>query len=236
MEAPKRRSQKERREGTIKKLLHAAAETLIEVGHAESSVQRICARAGVSHGALFRHFPTREALMVAVGEDVGTRLLARYRRRFAALPGGEEDVAEAIRLLRAACRSRLALAWYELLTAARTSETLRRGLTPVTRRYFADIVGLARELLPGLAASLGPTFDVLVATLLSTFDGETLERFVVEEPALEEARLKALIGVVEIIARQSQRPSAARPRAAPPARGRGRAAAGSGRSPAKSGA
>jgi hypothetical protein len=34
---------------------------------------------------LFRHFATREALMVAVGEDVGTQLLERYKRKFKAL-------------------------------------------------------------------------------------------------------------------------------------------------------
>src|SRR4051794_17665171 len=82
---PPRRTQQERREGTIRKLLFAATETLIEVGYAEASVQRICARAGVSQGALFRHFPSREALMVAASADVGNRLLLQYREEFEAL-------------------------------------------------------------------------------------------------------------------------------------------------------
>ena len=59
IEVARRRTQQERREGTIRKLLDAAAETLIEVGYSEASVQRICARAEVSQGALFRHFASR---------------------------------------------------------------------------------------------------------------------------------------------------------------------------------
>ena len=96
-----RRTQEERREGTIRKLLDAATEALIEVGYAGASVQEICERAGVSQGGLFRHFATREALMVAVGEDVGQQTLrpvsARASRRCAT---GEDPLVLAMRLVR----------------------------------------------------------------------------------------------------------------------------------------
>ncbi len=199
---PKRRTQKERREGTIRKLLDAATHTLIEVGYAEASVQRICARAEVSQGALFRHFATREALMVAVGEDVGDKILERYRRRFLAVPAGKEaSVGAAIRLVRDACRSRLNQAWYELSIAARTNENLRRHLEPVARRYYEDIATAARELLPDFAAKMGSSFDVLVSTVIVVFDGEALERFAIVRPELEEARLELLIAAMEQLAR-----------------------------------
>jgi AcrR family transcriptional regulator len=106
MTVPKRRTQRERREGTIRKLLDAATDTLIEHGYAETSVQRICDRAGVSQGALFRHFATREELMVAVGEDVGAKILERYRRKFTLLGKQHKaDVTAALELVRDACRS-----------------------------------------------------------------------------------------------------------------------------------
>jgi AcrR family transcriptional regulator len=194
--APARRSQQERREGTIRKLLDAATETLIDVGYAEASVQRICARADLSQGALFRHFATREALMVAVGEDVGAQLLAAYRKRFLALPPGDSDVGVAIRLVRDACRSRLNAAWFELAVAARTSDNLRKGLQPVAQRYHDDIVGLARELLPDLAAQLGETFDVLVGTMIAVFDGEVLHGYVLKTPRSDEARIEMMITTV----------------------------------------
>jgi AcrR family transcriptional regulator len=199
METTKRRTQQERREGTIRKLLDAAAETLIEVGYSEASVQRICARAEVSQGALFRHFATREALMVAVGEDVGEQLLERYRKRFVDLPKGENDVAAAMKLVRDACRSRLNQAWYELAMAARTNDNLKKGLEPVARRYFADIARLARELLPDLANTLGPSFEVLVGTVVAVFDGEVVHRYLVKEPRVEEARLEILAGAVKLL-------------------------------------
>lgn len=189
----KRRTQQERRAGTIRKLLDAATDTLIEVGYAEASVQRICARAELSQGALFRHFATREALMVAVGEDVGAQLLARYRAKFEALPPSDDALVAAMALVRATCRSRENQAWYELAMAARTNANLRNGLAPVARRYYDDITRLARELLPALAASLGEAFDVLVMTIVAVFDGEVVHRFVLAQPRLEDARL-ALLG------------------------------------------
>lgn len=197
----KRRTQQERREGTIRKLLDAATETLIELGYAEASVQRICTRAELSQGALFRHFATREALMVAVGEDVGAKLLDRYKRKFTALPKGGNDVPAAMRLVRDACRSRLNQGWYELELAARTNENLRKALEPVARRYYADIAEAARELLPDLSAKLGDSFDVLVATVIAVFDGETMHRFVVKEPSLEDARFELLAGALYQFAR-----------------------------------
>jgi AcrR family transcriptional regulator len=198
----KRRTQQERREGTIRKLLDAATDTLIELGYAEASVQRICTRAELSQGALFRHFATREALMVAVGEDVGARLLDRYKKKFVAMPNAANDVPAAMRLVRDACRSRLNQAWYELAIAARTNENLRKALDPVARRYYADIAQLARELLPDLANGLGPAFDVLVATVIATFDGETMHRFIAKEPALEDARFELLAGALQHFARR----------------------------------
>jgi len=194
-----RRTQAERREGTIRKLLDAAVETLIEVGYAEASVQRICARAEVSQGALFRHFATREALMVAVGEDLGAQMLERYRKRFLSLPKGQNDVAGAMKLVREACRSRMNQAWYELAMAARTNDNLRKGLEPVARHYYADITALARELLPELAAKLGESFDVLVTTIIAVFDGEVVHRFVLREPKLEDARLDILSSLVGLV-------------------------------------
>ena len=189
----KRRTQQERREGTIRKLLDAAADTLIEVGYAEASIQRICARTELSQGALFRHFPTREALMVAVGEDVGAQLLARYKRKFAAVKRGEGDIAAALRLLRDTCRSRPNQAWYELSIAARTNENLRKALEPVARAYFASITATARELLPEVATAFGDAFDVLVSTMVAVFDGEQVHRFLVHDPrTVDDARIELL--------------------------------------------
>ncbi|MCU1277680.1 MAG: kstR 6 [bacterium] len=194
-----RRTQEQRRESTIRKLLDAATSALIELGYAEASVQEVCARAGVSTGGLFRHFPTREALMVAVGQDVGRQILERYGREFEALRGQRDPLEVAMRLVRASCRSRLNQAWYELFMAARTNKRLQKALAPTAERYFEDIRGLAHQLLPELAAALGDRFDVLVDSIIAIFDGEVVHRFVFKKPALEEQRLALLLDLMRLI-------------------------------------
>jgi AcrR family transcriptional regulator len=196
----KRRTQQERREGTIRALLDAATDTLIEVGYAEASIQRICARTELSQGALFRHFATREALMVAVGEDVGAQLLDQYKKKFKAVKRTDDDVVAAMRLLRDSCRSRLNQAWYELSIAARTNENLRKALEPVARRYFADITAVARELLPEVASVMGDAFGMLVETIIFVFDGEQQHRFVVHDPrAVDDARIELLAAAFKVL-------------------------------------
>jgi len=199
--APKRRTQEQRREATVRKLLDAATDALIELGYAEASVQRIAARAGVSHGGLFRHFATREELMVAVGADVGQKLLDEYRARFETLRGPVDPLALALSLVRDACRSRLNQAWYELSLAARTRPRLRKALAPVSERYFDDITAVARELLPDLALRLGPQFRVLVETILAVFDGEVVHRFLRKKPAVEAARMELLLAFTKQLTR-----------------------------------
>lgn len=193
---PARRTQEERREATIRKLLDAATEALIEVGYAGASVQEICARAGVSHGGLFRHFVTREALMVAVADDVGHKLMARYRETFETLRDLEDPLELALRLVQNATRSRINQAWFELTTAARTNGRLRKALGPLAARYYEEITALGRDLLPELAAATGPTFDVLVDTIIALYDGDVLHRFVHKEPGRDEQRLALLLTLV----------------------------------------
>lgn len=199
-----RRTQRERREATIRKLLDATTEILIEEGYANASIQRICSRAEVSQGGLFRHFATREALMVAAAEDVGQRILDRYQRDFEDRKDNEEPLVLALRLVRDACRSRLNQAWYELAIAARTNPALKHALGPIAVRYYEKIDALARSLLPDLAATLGPAgFMTVTATVIAMFDGESMQRFIeVDDEALgrlDEARFNLLLALARTL-------------------------------------
>ncbi|HUS66742.1 MAG TPA: TetR/AcrR family transcriptional regulator [Kofleriaceae bacterium] len=191
-----RRTQADRREGTIRKLLDAATDALVELGYAGASVQEICARAGVSHGGLFRHFPTTEALMVAVAADASRQILDQYRSRYVTLQPGDDRLALALELVRTSCRSKLNQAWYELMIAARTSPTLRKAIAPLAATYYRDITALARQLLPELVLRLGDRFDVFVDTVIAMFDGETLHRFVTKQPAMDEQRIGLIASLI----------------------------------------
>ena len=194
-----RRTQAERREATIRKVLDATALMLAESGYAGTSMQLVATRAGVSIGGLFRHFPTREALMVAVGEDLGRRVLDRYRESFESLHGVEDPMVLALRLLRDTTRSRINQAWLELVHACRTDDALKKALRPVGKRYAHEIVELARALLPDVAASLGDQFPLLVDTVVAIFDGEQMHRMIAPDPPLENARIDALAAIARAV-------------------------------------
>jgi AcrR family transcriptional regulator len=202
-----RRTQAERKAATVAKLIDAAASALVEVGWAGASVQVICARAGVSQGALFRHFPTREALMVATAAHLGTQILQRYRRRFGALAADRtsDPLRVALGLLRETCRSRPNQAFYELAIAARTNPRLRKAIAKTSAAYYAEITDAARQLMPDLAASLGPNFEVLVDTVVAIFDGEQIQRFLTPKPAIEASRIDVVAALVASAASSSAR-------------------------------
>ena len=69
------RTQQQRREDTIARLLDASIDTIIEVGYARASAKVITQRAQVSDGALFRHFPTMGDFMAATAHEAGRRQL-----------------------------------------------------------------------------------------------------------------------------------------------------------------
>ena len=197
--AKPRRTQVERREATIRKLLDAGTRTLIEVGYARTTVQEICARAGLSQGALFRHFPTMEALLVAVAEDVGQNNLANYRHKLERLSA--PPLVEVLRLVQDIVRSPINQAWYELAFASRTLPALRKALKPIAGRYSQDILALGRHVLPELSATLGDRFPLLIDTILAVFDGESVHRLVHKKPELEDARVELMAALIQSLVR-----------------------------------
>lgn len=196
-----RRTQGERRETMTRRLLDAARDELVLSGYAGATTARVCERAGVSQGALFRHFPTREALMVAVAEDVGARLLASYEAAFRARSRDgaplDELLRRALRLVREHCLGHENQALYELVVASRVDPRLREVVGPRRASYHAAIVALSAGLFPGLAEVMGEQFSLLVGTLLAVFDGEALHGFVLpRDPAVDEARIELLVALV----------------------------------------
>jgi AcrR family transcriptional regulator len=192
-----RRTQQERRAETIRKLVGAAIQSLLKVGYARTTVKEICKRARLSHGALFRFFPTVLDLVLAAAEEVARRQIDEFQTRFEVVKDGPDPLGAALGLLRDACRSPINMVFYELLVAARTDGELRRGLEPGLRRYFDAIRECARRV-PGVDALPDQDLDALLFSAIHLFDGESLVRIVYPQPVAEERRLatlKALIGL-----------------------------------------
>jgi AcrR family transcriptional regulator len=76
--------------GDLRRVLIDAALRLAEEGGAEQvSVREAARRAGVSPGAPFRHFETRDALMTAVAEEAQRRFRAEIDAALAEAPAGD---------------------------------------------------------------------------------------------------------------------------------------------------
>jgi AcrR family transcriptional regulator len=76
--------------GDLRRVLVEAALQLVEEGGEDAvSVREAARRAGVSPGAPFRHFPSRNALMNAVAEEAQSRFRAEIERALAAVPAAD---------------------------------------------------------------------------------------------------------------------------------------------------
>lgn len=184
-----RRSQAQRREGTIGALLDATVTCLAERGYAATSTAAVCAEAGVSQGALFRHFPTRQALLVATAEHVATRNVEAFRATVGAGVDTVDEVAAVLARLRTVVLSPANQTWRELLVAARADPDLRAALRPARESLQAQMLAVAADLwrdrLPAedLAAVLSIVVNMLDGLAFSALDpdptatpGRTVER------------------------------------------------------------
>jgi AcrR family transcriptional regulator len=186
---PPRRTQAERRAATINRLVDATIEAIAEVGYARASLGEICARSGVSRGGLFRHFDSRQALLLAAAREVGRRHIEAAAKTMAEAGG----VAEGVRLVRSRVRATENVVWFELLVAARTDDDLRAGLAPIAEEFIAQTVAVARDTLPPEVSD--DDVALVVTTLEHAFDGEAIRREVLLDPALEARRLELLTEV-----------------------------------------
>ncbi|WP_104483470.1 TetR/AcrR family transcriptional regulator [Actinokineospora auranticolor] len=139
------RTQQERSELTREALLEATIACLVELGYARTTVQEICARAGVSRGAQQHHFTTKAELMTAALEHLFSRMTSQLRAAAAALPPGRARVTAGIDMLWESYSGTLSTAAMELWVAARTDPELREALTPVDRALGHATLELYRD-------------------------------------------------------------------------------------------
>lgn len=185
------RTQQQRRADTIARLLDASIETIVEMGYARASAAVIAKRAGLSVGALFRHFPTMGDFMAATGYEVLRRQLESFSKQVAQIPSGEPALPAVLSVLRDITASDTNAVLYELMVAARTDEKLRATLHVVLTEYSAKIFDAAGVVAPtdGLP---GDARAVLTAILTNTFDGAAILRPVMTDPEFEERKLAML--------------------------------------------
>ncbi|KZS58408.1 TetR family transcriptional regulator [Mycobacterium kansasii] len=189
------RTQQQRREETVGRLLDASIATIIEVGYARASAAMITKRAGVSVGALFRHFDTMGDFMAATASEVLRRQLETFTKRVAEIPADRPALESALALLRDITSGPTNAVLYELLIAARTDDKLRDTLQQELGQYSAKIYDVARSL-PGAESFPEETFPVIVAVLTNVFDGAAVVQGILPQPEIEERRIPVLTALL----------------------------------------
>jgi AcrR family transcriptional regulator len=189
------RTQQQRREETVARLLDASIETIIDVGYARASAAVIAKRANVSDGALFRHFSTMGDFMAATAREVMRRQLDFFTKRVAEIPITESALEASLLVLRDVTANSTNTVMYELLVAARTDEKLRATLQDVLVEYAANIYETAKAV-PGADQVPEDMFAALVAMLTNTFDGAAIVRAVLPQPEIETKRIELLASLL----------------------------------------
>lgn len=141
--------QREKSEAMRLRVCEAAVSQLAREGFHGASIQKVARRAGVSQGALQHHYPTKEALVIALADHLlgrSVRWFARARLELSVTPDAFAEIVR--RSWREQFKSEDFAALLEILVASRTDETLRRRITPALDRWRGAIDAELAELLP----------------------------------------------------------------------------------------
>lgn len=192
------RTQQQRREATVAGLLDASIAVIAEMGYARASAKAITARAGVSDGALFRHFDTMGDFMAATAYEVMRRQLDLFSKQVAEIPTDASAMEAVLAILRDLTTNSTNAVLYELLIAARTDEKLRATLQNVLAEYRAKIYDTARGL-PGADAFPADILPNLVAMMTNSFDGAAIVEYVLPQPDIAAKRIPLLLSLLSSV-------------------------------------
>jgi AcrR family transcriptional regulator len=195
---PLKRTRQEQREDSRRRILKAATSCLVSHGYAGTTTAAIAKQAGLSQGALFNHFASKEDLLAAVIEeghqwlvDMGADLLATAVRK-------NRPFEEVVALLWLAYDTGGALAMQELYVAARTVPRLREACESVDVTMSQRNLDLAASLFPDLARS--PRFPDAIEFLNAALRGAALARSAFGQSDRDVAARRGLVDALEQLA------------------------------------
>jgi AcrR family transcriptional regulator len=125
------------------KLLAAAAAAFAERGTDDVSLEEIARRAGVGIGTLYRHFPTRQALLEAVYRDQVEALRARAGELIASLPPADALAGWLRELIEFGRTKRMLTA--SLLTTQNKDSELMSSCSSMIRGAATDVLTRAQK-------------------------------------------------------------------------------------------
>jgi AcrR family transcriptional regulator len=193
-------TQQERRSITRARLLDAAMAVLVEDGASGFTTTEVGKRAGLSQGAIFKHFATKADLLAATVEHLFAALVAQYEGQFAAVDPVADPAARlraGLDLLWETFQDERLLAAYDLFAAARTDAALGADLRPVVRAHVANLHALAGSLFGDVATVDRERFHAAVDLAAATMQGLVINRQGVDDPEVE-GRVRALLADIAV--------------------------------------
>lgn len=176
-------------------ILDRTFELVRDRGIAGLTVRLIAERVGVTEGALYRHYPSKEAILLALAERIESRLLGPIRKIAESTASPRERVAG---ILRHHVETLLATDSLALLLVAEASfsehEELRNRMRRIVTGYLETLEGVVSEVAdPSLQS------DELAVLAMGLPAAVAIRHRLVPEPDLEER----LVGpvVTEYVAR-----------------------------------
>jgi len=147
---------------TRDRILQAALSTFAEKGYHRALVDDIVRASGTSKGAVYHHFPNKEALFLALVDDLAARLAAAVSAAIARSHGGVAKVEAALRAGLDTFASHRELARLLLLEAAGLGPTYQAKRAEVHDRFAALIQAYLDE---AVAEGAIPPLHTRVATV-----------------------------------------------------------------------
>ncbi len=151
-------------------LLAAASDVVAAVGPRRARLVDVARRAGVSKALLYQHFPSKEAMLVALIEDHGRALITEFKLHHAGsdprarLRDGLHAVLSYAQREPAAWRILFVERFDEERVSAAQAAVLDAGATMIARRIAADLDAAGRGRLAEILAHLSRSaIDGLIA-------------------------------------------------------------------------
>jgi AcrR family transcriptional regulator len=133
------------------RILEATVDCLVEVGWAGTTLPEVITRAGVARGAQVHHFPTKAALITAVGDHLLDRHRREFRAAFEALPPAARTLEAALDVLWSIVRGPTWTAVMELGLASRTDPSVAASFSGFTEKVDTAVLEIVGEYFPALA-------------------------------------------------------------------------------------
>lgn len=159
-----------------KAIIEATMQCISRYSHSGSTLERICAQAGVSIGLIGHHFSSKEELMLSTYQELTDQLREETRKYLAVQGGTPED--RLLAIIRSSFRGQIfnefiLTTWLGFWGAAVSSEQLRA----LNKKLYADYRKELESVFKAIGKAQGTQIDAKSAALTITalIDGFWLE-------------------------------------------------------------